>query len=249
MMKPNFDDVIEYVKAGEDDPDMEETLRLHPDGQELLKQARFICAVLRRLHGEADDGDLAASAASVADAMRNVAASRDMESMRESFSERALYQSAPMRRPKRQPQSIGQMIDSEGRSTEDLGTLEFAEEGETVVISYEPTDSVMMRYGKPLIKYALAQADIDGIEIRGQGITLTLPDKLPAGERATLQVTRGLKRLPARRLEFIFMPESGPFERLKTDDDGLVELPVPDQAGTLRIDSPSRQILHIKIKK
>ena len=34
MMKPKFDDVIDYVKAGEDDPEMEEMLHLHPDGQE-----------------------------------------------------------------------------------------------------------------------------------------------------------------------------------------------------------------------
>ena len=86
MMKPNFDDVIEYVKAGENDPDMEETLRLHPDGQELLKQARFICAVLRRLHGKADDGDLAASAAGVADAMPSMSRLRGIWSPCESRS-------------------------------------------------------------------------------------------------------------------------------------------------------------------
>ena len=34
MMQPNFDDVIDYVKAGEDDLDMGKMLDLHPDGQE-----------------------------------------------------------------------------------------------------------------------------------------------------------------------------------------------------------------------
>ena len=46
MMMPKFIDVIEFVKDGQSDPEMEETLRLHPDGQELLKQARFICKML-----------------------------------------------------------------------------------------------------------------------------------------------------------------------------------------------------------
>ena len=67
MMKPNFDDVIEYVKAGEDDPEMEEMLDLHPDGQELLKQARFICKVLRGPHGTAMAG--ICRSVGVADAM------------------------------------------------------------------------------------------------------------------------------------------------------------------------------------
>ena len=43
MMKPKFDDVLDYVKDGEVDPEMSELLDLDPDGQELLKQARFFC--------------------------------------------------------------------------------------------------------------------------------------------------------------------------------------------------------------
>ena len=37
MMKPTFDDVIEYVRAGEDDPALKELLDAHPDGPELVQ--------------------------------------------------------------------------------------------------------------------------------------------------------------------------------------------------------------------
>jgi len=47
MMKPQFNDVVEYVKAGEVDPEVRALLDDNPDGPELLKQARFICKVLR----------------------------------------------------------------------------------------------------------------------------------------------------------------------------------------------------------
>ena len=61
MMKPSFDDVVEYVKAGEVDPEMAEILDLDPDGQELLRQARFICKALRDRYGESGGSRAAAS--------------------------------------------------------------------------------------------------------------------------------------------------------------------------------------------
>ena len=55
MMKPTFDDVIEYVRTGEDDPELKKLLDHHPDGKELLKQARFICRMLERKAGKDKD--------------------------------------------------------------------------------------------------------------------------------------------------------------------------------------------------
>ena len=55
MMQPRFDDLIEYVRAGETDPEMQELLAGNPDGQELLKQARFICKVLHDRYGASGD--------------------------------------------------------------------------------------------------------------------------------------------------------------------------------------------------
>ena len=46
MMTPKFIDVVEYVRTGEDDPEMKELLEQHPNGAALLKQARFIARLL-----------------------------------------------------------------------------------------------------------------------------------------------------------------------------------------------------------
>jgi len=250
MMKPKFDDVVEYVKAGEDDPEMEEMLHLHPDGQELLKQARFICKMLQHQSESTDDGDIAAGSDKATGSPRySIAVADSMGSMREPPRSRTFYQSAPLRAPTKRSSSIGDMIEGEGRRSEDLGTLEIAEDDEKVSVTYHASDSVMMRYGKPFIKYLVAQADIEGIEIRGRGITMSLPDTIPASDPMTIRVTAGLRRLPARGLKLIFMPESGPFVRHSADDDGLVQIPAPVQPGALRIDEPELQLLRIKIKK
>ena len=248
MMKPKIDDVIEYVKAGEDDRQMEKMLDLHPDGQEFLKQARFICKMLQDQAESADDRGLAASF----DIAASSAKSADMRSVESMLvrDELTFYQEAPLRRrPKRSP-SIGNMIDGEGQRSEDLGTLEIATEGKQVDLSYAPSTAVMDRYGKPyLLKYHAAQKDIEGIQIRGSEFTISIQDSLPSGEPMTLRMTSRTQQMPARNLGLIYMPDSGPFVRFRTDDEGIVELPVPDQPGTLRIESGIPQLLHITLKK
>ena len=62
MMQPSFDDLVEYVRAGETDPEMQELLAGNPDGQELLKQARFICKVLHDRYGASGDASNVADA-------------------------------------------------------------------------------------------------------------------------------------------------------------------------------------------
>ena len=49
MMKPKFDDILDYVRRGEKDLKLRKTLALHPDGEELLKQARFMLRALGML--------------------------------------------------------------------------------------------------------------------------------------------------------------------------------------------------------
>ena len=60
MMTPKFTDVVEFVRGGEDDPEMEALLKQHPDGRELLKQARFINKMLERKIDEWDSPGKAA---------------------------------------------------------------------------------------------------------------------------------------------------------------------------------------------
>ena len=123
-------------------------------------------------------------------------------------------------------------------------------EDDQVTLSYAPSTAVMDRYGKPyLIKYFAAQKDIEGIQIRGSEITISIQDSLPSGEPMPLRMTSRTQQMPARNLGLIFMPDTGPFVRFKTDKEGVVELPVPDQPGTLRIETRAPQILHIKLNK
>jgi len=244
MMKPKFDDVIDYIKAGENDSEMQEMLRLHPDGRELLKQARFICKVLQDQYGAVGDGGITAEADMLERVMSRVVSVRE-ESAKESY----MYDQAAMESSRRQTPPARYLIEDEGRRSEDLGTLEIADDDETVSVTYQASDSVMMRYGKPFIKYLVAQADIDGIEIRGRGITMSLSDSIPTSEPMAIRVAVGLRQMPARGLKLIFMPESGPFVQLRADDEGIVQLPAPVQPGTLRIDEPEPQLLRIKIRE
>ena len=248
MMKPKFDDVIEYVKAGEGDPAMEKMLHLHPDGQELLKQARFICKMLQRQSESKGDGGVAANFMDVSVGFDQLRIADSSEVLREPEQRRTFYQSAPKRVRSKRSNSINRMIESAGRNAEGLGRLEFATDGEHVTLTYKPSDAVMDRFGKPRLKYLAAQMDFEGIQMHGLRITLSLPSTLAKNEPVAIRVASSLKNTPARRVDLIFMPDSGPFLRIQTDRDGIAKLPVPDQPGILRIETPIPQLLHIKIK-
>src|SRR5210317_1547335 len=97
MMKPKFADVVEFVKDGQKDPEMEKMLSAHPDGPELLKQARFICKMLEN-EAQADRGGGIAAAFSLDFAVsERVAEMRSVESAAESEEIFAADQSAEMR--------------------------------------------------------------------------------------------------------------------------------------------------------
>ena len=235
MMKPNIDDVFEYVKAGENEPGMEEMLSLHPDGPELLKQARFICRMLQRQPESKDDGEVAASMDLGIAGLRNVLAEQSPEVMHERVESRTFYQSSAPPSDDLTSFLIDDFVD-DGGEVEDLGTLEFIRETARVTLSYDRSE-------------ASTQKDFQGIVIPGRGYTVSMPEVLAAGEFIAIRLNQKISNLPVKRLEIIFMPDSGPFVRVETDSQGLAELPVPDQPGTLRFNSGIPQILHIKLKK
>jgi hypothetical protein len=239
MMQPNFYDVLEYVKAGEVDPEMGEMLQHNPDGQELLKQARFICKMLQHQYESSDDGDSSADIGDVAASFGRVAESSRMESMRE-MPERLFYKEASPRLRPRQSSSIEYLVESTGRTTEDLGTLEHAIEGEQLNLSYEPSVAAM--------KFVAALADSDRIQIPAGRFTLSLPRTQPVGDSAVILVQHRNRNAPAGNVNLIFMPESGPFKRYSTDSNGLFSIRLSGWSGILRIETPIPQILHIKAK-
>jgi len=241
MMKPKFDDVIDYVKAGEDDPDIGKMLDLHPDGQELLKQARFICKMLQHQSESRDAGDTAADFGDVAAAFNQVADMAPSRSISERPASRTFYQGPLLGSRPDQPSALETLIEREGRRSEDLGTLEYVIEGEQVTFSYEPSKTAM--------KFFKGLAESDGIQIPARRYALFLPRTQPADEPVVIRVAHRMKNIPARKLNLIFMPESGPFVRLRTDSNGLLPMRLPEQPGTLRFVTPIPQLLRIQPKK
>src|SRR5210317_1047470 len=140
MMKPKFDDVLDYVKDGEVDPEMEELLDRDPDGQELLKQARFICKVLRDQYGDSGDIGIAADAdmawGDIQEDAVMIAESREPEDLQI----RVFQKSAPFRKPRwMRSAAFNRLLTGIDSGRQDLGTLSFAVDEERLLVSYQPS--------------------------------------------------------------------------------------------------------------
>lgn len=240
MMTPKFTDVVDYVRTGENDPEMKELLEQHPDGAELLKQARFITKMLERQIKETDIPDRAAGLDMLVASMKTPSASRKS---------RTFFQHSIAEMASESFGSARSLRDNRRRKTEDLGTLEFTQEGERITISYEPSKAAMRYSGKSKPELTLPKSELEGIEIRGATIRIFLPDTVKAGEALPLRLSHGARQMPAVGREMIFMPESGPFVRFEADENGQVQLPIPEESGTLRIDAGVTQVLHVRRKK
>ena len=257
MMKPKIDDVLEYVRGGETDSRMRELLQMHPDGPGLLKQARFIIAAMG---GKPKSSFAKPPATFGLDDM--VAASRapDMESpsMKESMrsdaleelpASRTFYQGPVGRRRSRKPTIRQRLLGNADRRTEDLGMLNLSTKTGDVAISYAPSEGVMRRHGKPLLVGLMKLQGMEGVEIPGARITLSLPESVAEGWPISIRVAHALKKRPARYAEIIFMPKTGPFLHIEADEEGVAEFAVPEEEGTLRIEGPEPALLHIKLEK
>jgi hypothetical protein len=252
MMKPKFDDVLDYVKDGEVDPEMSELLDLDPDGQELLKQARFICKALREQYGESGSGR---AAASFGDAMEDIG-DLDVAALKAESQEpkkrkvRTFYQSAPLREPRRKgSRSLNRMLAGIDAERRDLGTLSFVVGEERISVSYEPSEVVASYAKKFGRKTPDLQLGLLGVQIQSMKIYISLPESIAVGDPITLQLSRTLRQAPARYLGLVFMPDTGPFVRFGSDNEGNAELPAPIQSGILRIETPESHFLQIEVEK
>ena len=250
MMMPKFVDVIEFVKDGQSDPEMEEMLRLHPDGQDLLKQARFIC---KMLENEADDkaavGDELASLDMDTDGVAEILSKSFEEPSR--IAEQRVMASESLEYVDRSENlsDIKLMIERSGLESEDLGSLVFEDDGEQSLFTYEPSPFGQYKLGNRKFSNSLQmQVGTKSLRILGNDISVFVPTSVPAGERLPVRIAYGLREIPAERFPFLYMPESGPFLELHADYNGVIELQMSDLPGTLRIERPTPQFLHIKSK-
>jgi hypothetical protein len=55
--------------------------------------------------------------------------------------------------------------------------------------------------------------------------------------------------MPAGRQEMIFMPDLGAFQKLRADEEGRIDMLVPEQSGVLRIDTRVTELIRVRLKK
>ena len=253
MMKPDFDDLIEYVRAGETDPEMRELLDHNPDGQELLKQARFICKALQDRYGESG-GSMNVADADTAWGELNEPLEVASESIEiEESGIRTFYQSAPLREPrkprKRRPSSVDRLLANIESANQDLGVLTFDTHDERVWASYEASPVVTQYSEKRLKKVPTSQLGLLGLQIQSLRLNISLRESVAVDDPIVLRLSNSIRQTPSRYTELVFMPETGPFVRFGSDDQGDAELPRPIQSGILRIETDEPHFLQIKVEE
>ena len=115
--------------------------------------------------------------------------------------------------------------------------------------SYQPSELVAEYANKFLGKIPQTQLGLLGIQIQSMKINIALPESIEVGDPIPLQLSSSLRQVPARYLGLVFMPDTGPFVRLQSDDQGSANLPDPIQSGILRIETDEPHFLQIKVEK
>ena len=276
-MKLRFEQVLEYLESGEEDPQFEQVLAVQPDGARMLEEARLLHELLRRQAGQGPDDDAAVFEVlgAVETAPDYVAAESSAASydMGDDLVDDDFHKISP--KAVMAASRLGQRAAGGMRS---IGALVIAIRKSDVMLSFDPAFTrARMRSAKwqippeskgkfaelseisdsasrgktdaPNMDLMFGQTPVDELSIRGEGIEITMPCRMTEPGPIRLQVRDFRLRIPARGLEIIFMPEAGPFTRFSTDSKGVAELPIPDQPGILRIEGRLPQLLRIRLEK
>ena len=262
MMKLKIEEVLEYLEAGADDPHIEQRLKDDPDGPELLRQAKLMFDMLGRLPdgGEDDDGaeEFGAVAADVTAAYSIAEELPEPDMFDESESDEVKPLAA------KEVDSLTRLTQMAAGRIRDLGQLCFEFEGDNISLSYIPelrfqdwstleefrASRKGYRFSGPdMMKLTSGKKIAGTMKVRASGFTISAPENLTNRGVVPLEFTESRPAKPARALELIFMPESGPFTRFVTNSKGIAEMPVPEGPGVLRIESKSPQLLYIRVRK
>jgi len=253
MMRPTFDEVLEYLRAGEEDSKFEERLKQEPDGPSLLREAELMLTMLR---GAAEPIDIEEDDQAMAASFENVVA---LESSMVAEGSLALKprkdrsETGSTGRLDSEAMSISHLVrDAAGRAN-GLGVLTIRIKDGKVDASCQPSNLHEIRpkdknseeTGKPSI--------LHWPTINGEGISLQVMER-PSDTRylrfkLNSSNSWGFHRDPLRATELIFMPKKGPFVRISTNRKGFAALPMPEQSGILRIEADTPQHLTIELKK
>ena len=145
MMKPKFEQVLDYVKGGEDDPHVKLMLKHHPDGPEFLRQARLMYKMLRQ-QSEASDDDNDAEDFDVA-ASKSLRASQSVsvDALRDEGPGDDLFARLTRHDAEEQVSAISDLVSRATTRAEVLGVLVVDVQEAHVDLTYEPKRSTPKR--------------------------------------------------------------------------------------------------------
>jgi hypothetical protein len=262
MMKLRIEELLDYLKAGADDPQIERRLEMDPDGTEMLRQAKLLFDLLGRLPAAGED-DESAEAIGIAAAEAAVDYSKaDEFTEPDMFDESESDQIEPLSAKK--IDSLTRLTQRAAGTVSDLGQLHFEFAGNKVSLSFmqdlrsldwSTSEEIRAsrksyRFFDPAITNLFSGSKPDGtLEVHGNGLTISAPENISNRDVVSLEIRDSRLDKPARALELIFMPETGPFTRFVTNSKGVAEMPVPERPGVLRIESKSPQLIQILVKK
>jgi len=239
MMRPTTEQILEYVRGGETDPDVGEMLKHDPDAEAKLREARFICGMISRQ--PTPDSDRTAESTSEALTPMldmEVAALRSPERP----SRRASLRMVEPPDGRHQVRDVMHSVMSYGPPGQDLGAV-IAEEGDRVyVLSHEP----LIR-PKEIEAVGLAAID-EQIKIGWGDFRIWLPQSIASDRPLKARVTHSKDEAPVEGMDVAFMPVSGPFQRTRTNERGVAKL-VPVQDGVMRFAGNHVGLLRIERKK
>jgi hypothetical protein len=270
MMKLTFEEVLDYLESGTEDPAFEQRIEDDPDGRRLREEAELFLELLRnRAEDEDDDGDRVYEAAASAIVMRVESAEPlfDLDEADESSdADQHVNPKTIMRMADLAARAAGRVLNlgvmelsTKGPYLEpvfhrDLPTQpkrrdsgQFPEIWASQMEEIAPSRSDREKFDPQLMSFLTAGTD--GVErrIRGRGIEILLPDIVDLSGPIRLEVRDTRIRVPARGLKMVFIPEIGPYSRLATNSKGIVNLPVPDGPGFLRIETTPPQMIRIEL--
>lgn len=273
MMKLTFEQVVEYLESGRDDPAIEQQISDDPDGVRLREEATLFLELLsdRAADAEGDDSPDVEVAGS-ADALHLKASLSLADADDIHFDYRRTRQTNP-----KAAMLTAKLASRAAGRVRDLGVLEIVPRGPGFEFRHHPDSkeyrmrqdfddmSSLMAASKeetssPRVEDQFRSDDMKSLfsrrrqgserRIRGGDLEITLPDPdvyVPHGQ-IRLEMRDVRLGIPARGLELIFMPDDGPYSRHITSSKGIVELPVPDRSGVLRLETSQPQMIRIELK-
>ena len=239
MMRPTMEQILEYVRGGETDPDVTEMLRCDPDGEAKLREARFVCGMI----GKQPTPD---SGRPLGDALQSLDASFDMEvaALRspERPSRRASLRVVKPPNGRHQVREVVHNVMRHGPPGQDLGTV-IAQEGDRVyVLSHKPP-----RRPKEIEAARLAK-EKEQVRIDWANFRIWFSQSIATDRPMKVRVTYGDHDEPVGGIDVVFMPASGPFQRTRTNERGVAKL-VPVQDGVMRFAMDHIGLLRVERKK